>query len=128
MKKSMENRHLCNLISLETTHTPPLPQLNVRCLKKVEHRFSTEGRKRHLGCEHGSEQNDHLRRQRLILITLARAEKGLSIKASRTHNSQITLKGPPLAFLSVSIHNKCHLCLCITIENSRISYYRKVLL
>ena len=53
---------------------------------------------RHSGCKRGSNETDHFPSKRLILITPARAEKDLSIKASRTRNSQIPLKGPPWAF------------------------------
>lgn len=60
--------------------------------------FSTKGMKRHLGCKAGSYETDHLLSERLILITPARAAEDLSIKASRTCNSQITLKRPPWAF------------------------------
>lgn len=63
----------------------------------------------------GSHETDHLLGKRLTLITPARAAEDLSINASRTCNSQIPLKRPPQAFLSMSTHNKCNLCLSITI-------------
>lgn len=51
-----------------------------------------------MGYRDGSKETDHLPSKRLILITPARAEKDLSIKANRTRNSQITLKRPPEHF------------------------------
>lgn len=82
--------------------------------------------KMHSVCKDGSYEAGHLLSKRSILITPVRAAEDLSIKADRSCNSQITPKRPPWAFLSVSTHNKCNLCLYITSfhqsrENTRIS-------
>lgn len=92
--------------------------------------------KRHLGCKAGSHETDHLLSKRLILITPARAAKDLSIKASRTCNSQITLKRPPWAFyLRQLTTNEMHASISPfssvlrkyqnTLKETKLSVYKK---
>lgn len=114
-REGWKNHGPRHLESFENYTWVPLDSSIARCLRRTEQAFSTEGTKRHLGCKDGSYETDHLFSKRLILITPVRAAEDLSIKANRTCNSQITPKRPPWAFLSVSTHNKCNLCLRITI-------------
>ena len=56
------------------------------------------GLRRHLGCQDGTHETDHLLSEHLTLITPPRAVEDLSIKGNRTCNSQIPLKGHPEPF------------------------------